>query len=177
MTPETILNTELRIFVYGTLKQGFSNHERYCRGLLRAEPAYLAGRLFKLSARVPVMTVADEQVLGRGSADVGADMELQEKLDAILRERENTKGRDTREVPGGSPRRVCGELLYFGDPVTRLPSIDLLEEFRPGRPSTYNRVLASVTLPDGSERAAWVYIAGFDIGKLEEYKGETWFPD
>jgi gamma-glutamylcyclotransferase (GGCT)/AIG2-like uncharacterized protein YtfP len=171
------MKAELRIFVYGTLKRGFSNHRRYCKGLLRAESAYLIGKLFKLTAQIPVMTVPDEQILARGSGDIAADMQLQEKVESFPRKGKPDKG----EKGGGRGciwKRVCGELLFFDDPETRLPSIDRLEEFRPGRPSTYNRVLVSAVLPeDRSETAAWAYVAGFDTRDLEEYEGDAWFPD
>ena len=167
------MSSELRIFVYGTLKRGFSNHERYCKGLLRAEPACLTGRLYKLTAQIPVMIIPDRQVLARGSADIAADVQTQEKQEASLR-REKTTLEDITGMPGDNWRKVCGELFRFGDPGSRLPSIDFLEDFQPGQPSTYNRVLVPVTLPDGSETTAWVYVAGFDVRDLEEYEGETW---
>jgi gamma-glutamylcyclotransferase (GGCT)/AIG2-like uncharacterized protein YtfP len=164
------MGTELKIFVYGTLKRGFPNHERYCKGLLRAEPACLTGRLFKLTAQIPVMMIPDDHVLVQGSADTSADMRLQEQFQSTL-------PRWEKSTPEGGYRKVYGELLYFGDPETRLPSMDFLEDFQPGKPSTYNRVLASVMLQGGSETAAWVYVAGFDTQGLEEYEGEKWFPD
>jgi gamma-glutamylcyclotransferase (GGCT)/AIG2-like uncharacterized protein YtfP len=170
------MRTELRIFVYGTLKKGFSNHERYCKGLLCAEPAYLTGKLFKLTARIPIMIVPDEHILAQGSRDIAADMQLQEKMESLPRKGKPDKG-EKAGMPGGPWRRVCGELLSFDDPETRLASIDRLEEFRPGRPSTYNRVLVSAVLPDGSETAAWTYVAGFDTRDLEEYEGKAWFPE
>jgi len=156
---------------------GFVNHEKYCKGLLRAEPASLSGRIFKLSARVPVMTVPAEHVLAQGSADIAADMRLQERPESFLRGREDGKERETAVRTGCAWRKVYGELFYFGDPESRLPSLDALEEFKPGQPSVYNRVLVYVMLPDGSETTAWVYVAGSDTGRLEEYEGEKWFPD
>ena len=161
---------ELRIFAYGTLKQGFSNHASYCTGVLRICPARLRGRLFKLNSEIPVMTIPDEDVLVNGTSDIAVDMDVQEKFDATL------KGRETRaESQGGSAwRTVYGELLIFDDPETRLPLLDGLEEFRPGQPSSYLRVLVPVTIFGGIQASAWTYIAAADPAGLEEYMGENW---
>lgn len=157
----------LRVFVYGTLKKGFHNHDRYCAGVLRIEPARLRGRLFRLSPRVPVMTVPEEDILVRGSADIDADMEAQERF---------------ASHPAGGPGAssgvtfVRGELLTFDDPAERLPVLDRFEGFRPGRKSTYVRALVVATVEGGPATSAWAYVAGFDTAGLEEYPGESWDP-
>jgi gamma-glutamylcyclotransferase (GGCT)/AIG2-like uncharacterized protein YtfP len=173
------MRAELRIFVYGTLKRGFSNHQRYCHGLLHAEPAYLVGKLFKLTARIPVLTIPDKHILAFGSGDIDTDLQQQEKMESFLRLGSSSaeERASMASIPGDPWRKVQGELLFFDDPEIRLPSMDFLEDFRPGFPSTYNRVLVSVVLPDGSKTAAWTYIAGFDTRDLEEYDGEVWLPD
>ncbi len=51
---------------------------------------------------------------------------------------------------------VCGELLTFDDPESRLPAIDRLEGFRPGGSSLYRRVLVPATV-NGGQELAWVY--------------------
>src|SRR5208337_876871 len=134
-------------------------------------PAWLQGRLFKLSPQIPAMTVPDEAILVYGTASVAADIEAQEKFESLLR---------SRQAGGPGPSgasswgKVRGELLIFNDPETRLPLLDSLEEFRPGYPSTYKRALVFITLPSGSQTCAWTYIAGFDPARLEEYAGESW---
>jgi gamma-glutamylcyclotransferase (GGCT)/AIG2-like uncharacterized protein YtfP len=174
-SPELKMKSALRIFVYGTLKKNFSNHAQFCTGELRIEPALLRGRLFKLNAQIPVMTIPEADILAHGTMDVALDLEVQEKLESILKR--NRKGSEEFVVKSVDWGTVRGELLFFGDAQTRLPLIDDLEEFVPGGASAYLRVLVNVTLLTGEQTAAWTYIAGFDTGKLEKYDGEVWFPD
>ena len=170
------MKSALRIFVYGTLKKSFSNHAQYCTGVLRLEQALLRGTLFKLNPRAPIMTIPDADILAYGTMNVAEDLEVQEKFESILTPRLKA-GEETPAEKSGDRSIVRGEILFFGDAETRLPMIDSLEDFLPGEPSTYLRVLVNATLLDGHQTSAWTYIAGFDTGKLEKYAGETWFPD
>jgi len=79
------MTSELLVFAYGILKRGFSNHDAHCAGVLRTCPAWLQGRLFKLSAEIPAMTARDEDILVYGTASVAADIEAQEKFESFLR--------------------------------------------------------------------------------------------
>ncbi|WP_404784060.1 gamma-glutamylcyclotransferase [Altericista sp. CCNU0014] len=55
----------LRVFVYGTLKPGQVNYDRYCGDrILQALPAQVRGRLFHLSLGYPGMTSGDAWVQG-----------------------------------------------------------------------------------------------------------------
>lgn len=55
----------VNIFVYGTLKPGESNYQRYCAGkVLRAKRAIAFGQLFALSFGYPAMTLGDSPVQG-----------------------------------------------------------------------------------------------------------------
>lgn len=56
----------LRLFVYGTLKRGFWNHDRFCRGILTVEDAVVCGRLFEASSGIPVLEVPEEDILAVG---------------------------------------------------------------------------------------------------------------
>jgi len=165
------MSSELRVFAYGTLKRGFPNHDTHCAGVLRTYPAWLQGRLFKLSSEIPAMIVPDEDILVHGTASVAADIEAQGEFQSFLTSRQ-------AGGPGSSGAsswgKVRGELLIFNDPETRLPLLDSLEEFQPGCPSTYIRALVFITLPGGSQTSAWTYIAGFDPTGLEEYARESW---
>lgn len=168
------MKAELKIFVYGTLKRGFANHDRYCRGLLRTEPARMRGRLFKLTPGIPIMTVPAEDILGRGSENIAADLELQRRF-ATLCGTEHPRGDKRGDRPGW--KNISGELLVFGDPEAELPRMDNLEDFRPGKPSTYVRALVRAALADGSRVPAWTYVAGCATADLQEYGGEVWYPD
>jgi hypothetical protein len=52
---------------------------------------------------------------------------------------------------------VQGELQTFDDPADRLAAIDALEDFHPGAPSLYLRVLLPVRR-NAECVAAWVYV-------------------
>ena len=55
----------LRVFVYGTLKPGEANYQRYCAGkLVNAQRAMVLGKLFALPAGYPAMTLGDIPVQG-----------------------------------------------------------------------------------------------------------------
>ena len=59
----------LRLFVYGTLKRGFWNHDRFCRGVLTVEDAVVRGRLFETSSGIPVLQVPEEDILAVGTTN------------------------------------------------------------------------------------------------------------
>jgi gamma-glutamylcyclotransferase (GGCT)/AIG2-like uncharacterized protein YtfP len=107
----------LAMFVYGTLKRGERNHERYCSGARRAEEGAVRGKLYDLPHfAYPELIVPEESVRALGTNEYAGDVELQERLS---RERQ-----PTLEGP-----MVFGEIFFFDDPVSRLPAIDRLEGF------------------------------------------------
>jgi gamma-glutamylcyclotransferase (GGCT)/AIG2-like uncharacterized protein YtfP len=65
--------------------------------------------------------------------------------------------------------RVWGEVYEVLDSATVLPALDEIEGYRPEDPdrSLYVRSPATVTLPDGSERTAWVYFYNAPLGQAE----------
>lgn len=55
----------LQVFVYGTLKPGESNYQRYCsRKVLEAKRAIALGQLFALPFGYPAMTLGESPVQG-----------------------------------------------------------------------------------------------------------------
>ncbi|MFB6276352.1 MAG: gamma-glutamylcyclotransferase [Halothece sp.] len=55
----------MRVFVYGTLKPGEANFERYCGGKVsKVTPAYTFGHLYALPVGYPAMTTGDTEVSG-----------------------------------------------------------------------------------------------------------------
>jgi Uncharacterized conserved protein len=55
----------LKVFVYGTLKPGESNYQRYCAGKVVEEIEAIAfGQLFNLPLGYPAMTLGDNSVHG-----------------------------------------------------------------------------------------------------------------
>ncbi len=142
----------LRLFVYGTLKRGYWNHDAFCRGALEIPEAQVRGRLYE-GPGFPVLEVPDEDVLAYGTANPLADLATQAGLS-------DSMGSDPRALPeratAGAWGAVYGELLTFDDPDSRLPAIDRLEGFRPGGSSLYRRVLVPATVY-GAHELAWVY--------------------
>ena len=144
----------ITLFVYGTLKRGYSNHEEYCRGVLAVEEALVRGCLYIRPDRIPFLEVPEGDVLATGTADSAADAVTQE---CLARDIEPWLLAESPPVPPLSGRGVVyGELLEFDDPETRLPAIDRLEGFRPGGRSLYRRVLVPVRVKE-SFTVAWTY--------------------
>ncbi len=144
----------IALFVYGTLKRGYSNHEDYCRGVLAIENAIVRGQLYIRPDRIPFLEVPERDVLATGTADPAADAATQEHLAGDIGSRRLTKSPPDPRASCGAV--VHGELLIFDDPETRLPAIDRLEGFRPGGRSLYRRVLVPVRVKD-SFTVAWTY--------------------
>ena len=55
----------LPVFVYGTLRRGFANHDRFCFDVLEVVPAWATGRLYDLPYGFPAMVPArDGRAIG-----------------------------------------------------------------------------------------------------------------
>ena len=151
MNPDEALNKNtditISIFVYGTLKRGYRNHDRFCRSALEIQPATTWGRLYDLPAGYPVLVVPKSAILAHGTSDPLADAEIQMQIDS------GTLSFD-RQI--GDWDLIQGELVTFIDPLRDLPPIDQLEGFRPGGDSMYQRVLVAVNSGQ-SPCVAWVY--------------------
>ena len=137
----------LTMFVYGTLKRGERNHERYCSGVLRVEVGTVRGELYDLPHfGYPELIVPEESVRAFGTDDPARDADMQERL------------------AHGHPSTleghlVSGEILHFDDAGSRLPGIDRLEGFDPADASSlYRRVLLPVEPEIGRALLAWAYV-------------------
>lgn len=146
----------LRLFVYGTLKHGWWNHDRFCAGYASWREAEVLGRLYQVPAGYPMLRVPEETVLGEGSAAIRQDLALQARMDRVLALHPDLGGPIALPEAWGPIR---GELLTFDDPAERLRAIDRLEGFVPGGPSLYRRALVPAML-DGEPDpiAAWAYV-------------------
>ncbi len=72
-----------RVFVYGTLLSGMSNHDRYCGDALTIEPAVTTGRLYHLPYGFPAMFDSpDGQVFGEVMSFPDIEQTL-ERLDRL----------------------------------------------------------------------------------------------
>jgi hypothetical protein len=59
----------LDVFVYGTLKRGQRNHERFCQGALAVREATVRGQLYDLPFGFPALVVPKEDVQAAGTTD------------------------------------------------------------------------------------------------------------
>jgi gamma-glutamylcyclotransferase (GGCT)/AIG2-like uncharacterized protein YtfP len=99
--------------------------------------------------------VPQEDIRAIGTEDPIHDASVQRRL-----------GRTRVYRPDATP--VPGELFVFDDPEERLPALDRLEGFVPGRPSLYRRVLIAAETAGGACGLAWAYV-------IEESSG-TYLP-
>lgn len=143
----------LRLFVYGTLKRGFANHEHFCQGHLDVREAEIRGRLYD-GPGFPLLQVPDEDILAEGTGRAMHDLAVQ--LRTADQFRSASRSAD-RSAVAGSWDTVHGELFSFSDPEARLPAIDRLEGFNPGHRSLYRRVLVPVAIGAACE-VTWVYV-------------------
>jgi len=137
----------LRLFVYGTLKRGFWNHDRFCTRAISIKPATTWGRLYHLPAGFPALEVPETCILAHGTADPITDARTQNST-------ELSGNAMTR--PEGDWDLVHGELMTFANPAFDLPPIDRLEGFNPNCHSMYQRVLVAVS-SENQIRSVWLY--------------------
>lgn len=140
----------ITLFVYGTLKSGFPNHDRFCRNAIDIQPSTVWGRLYDLGA-YPALEVPAESILAHGTADPLADAATQARLTADM------AIPAAEAQPAGDWDSIHGELITFPDPIQNLPPLDYLEGFRPGQPSLYHRVLVPAQA-NFRPTCAWVYV-------------------
>ena len=163
MNPTELSNANttvmLRLFVYSTLKRGFWNHDRFCRGVLTVQDAVVRGRLFETSSGIPVLQVPEEDILAVGTTNPLADVATQAHVTARMSNPKPIPDRLPNKGTGAPWGPVYGELFTFDDPENRLPAIDRLEGFHPGGPCLYRRVLIPVRT-NGVELPAWLYVVG-----------------
>ncbi len=66
--PNDTATLTITLFVYGTLKRGFWNHDRFCRNAIDIRPATTWGRLYLLPASYPALEVPESSILAHGTA-------------------------------------------------------------------------------------------------------------
>lgn len=132
------------LFVYGTLKRGSPNHDRFCESALKTEEARACGDLYDLPFGFPALVVSEKSIYAVGTTDYASDAAKQHRL--------NGSGLS----PESEGPRVYGEIFTFDNPEKRLPALDRLEGFDPMVSSFYRRVLFPVE-SSGSFTLAWAY--------------------
>ncbi len=147
--------SQLCLFVYGTLKRGYNNHQRFCQGVLTVEEATVCGRLYHLPVGYPRLVVPRKSILAHGTTDVRADVALQNEWSVRWKEWPD----DVGGAVSADWDLVCGEILTFDDPEMRLPALDQLEGFDLYGTSLYQRVLLPVqSTVTSSDVIVWTYV-------------------
>ena len=137
---------DLPVFVYGTLKSGFGNHNRFCKNAYSVQSATVNGTLYDVG--LPYLTIDKIHTFGAGSMDYKQDAKLLAKLRFDLDQK-------TQNVEPINP--VHGELICFDD-WNELYNLDSLEGFTgKGGYNHYNRVLTTCWIGN-CEEACWVYV-------------------
>ncbi len=116
----------------------------------------MRGQLYDLPSGYPALVVPEEDIRAVGTVDPIHDASEQQRF-----------ARAEVHRPDGT--LVSGELFTFDDPEERLPALDRLEGFDPGRPSLYRRVLIPAETSGGAGVLAWAYV-------VEESSG-VYLPD
>lgn len=165
---------QFTIFAYGTLKRGFSLHGAYCAGAVSIRRAHIRGRLFRGPEGYPFLKIPEEDILAPGTADPVADAALQARMTRDALQRPVTIR--VKDSLAGGWMLIRGELMTFNDPRIRLPLLDQLEEFHPGVPSLYRRVIAPAREGRGTSVPAWVYICGPLAARLQKIGANEWLP-
>jgi gamma-glutamylcyclotransferase (GGCT)/AIG2-like uncharacterized protein YtfP len=158
-------NQQLRIFVYGTLKRGYWNHDRFCSQAVSIEPATTWGRLYHLPAGFPALEIPTCRILAHGTTDPLADTQLQSGIELT---------ENAMICPEGDWDLIHGELITFNNPGVDLPPIDRLEGFNPHGHCMYDRVLMAINA-EYTECVSWVYRYRFEHSGRRVNEG-MWVP-
>jgi gamma-glutamylcyclotransferase (GGCT)/AIG2-like uncharacterized protein YtfP len=142
--------TVIRLFVYGTLKRGGWNHDRFCHSAIKIETATVWGRLFHLPAGFPALVIHESSILAAGTGDPLADAAVQADFAARI------AAGTGQSHPEGDWDLVKGEIITLGTPDRELPPIDRLEGFHHDNRCMYQRVLV-IAQTKKAKQPAWVY--------------------
>ncbi len=166
---------DFRLFVYGTLKQGFVNHERFFPGGAESRPACVPGVLFDTPWNHPVARIPSNCILAYGSSSVCADLAVQCQFRSWVDPNAAVKSTDS---PYFSGQILQGEILILDDPDRDLPKLDAFEEYTPGSSSSRFQRILVWTLWGDLWIAAWMYAGGsiFENHKFQEIPTGSWPP-
>ncbi len=131
----------ISVLVYGTLKRGQWNHDRFCRHALDIRPATTVGRLYDLPAGFPALEIPEETILANGTDDPVVDAETQASfaaLDLAILEAD------------GDWDVVHGELITFADSTAskgsaRAGTVSTVAPWWPPGPTRASKLPGSTT--------------------------------
>ena len=162
------MNTETRLFAYGTLKQGSPVHDQLCRGVRSVLSARLWGRLYELPSGCPALLVPPEARLGDATPDAEADhvrLGASQHIPIAAFSREGW-------------RPVVGQLITLADYRTVWPVLDAWEDAMPDSPVLFRRAIVRIERANGVPITAWTYIVPqLPEGSRELVTGEWPVPE
>jgi len=163
----------LRLFVYGTLKKGFGNHNFYCNGAT-IENAILYGKLYQ-SGGLPYASVEFEDFECIATLKNEEDYKLQEDLQLEVKNGFLFNSFQNTDC-------IKGELITF-DNWEMISKLDALEGFfstLEPQLNHYTRILTTCQTAAKKEFSCWVYnvgekytLKGAELIKNGVYDGRT----
>lgn len=150
-------STPFNLFAYGTLKRGFGNHKRFCRGAVQVTSARVWGRLYLLKASYPALEVPGECILAYATGRAHEDSQACAEANADAQ-----RGMAMTEA-AGDWGWVHGEILCLTPSDSLIAALDDLEGFVPGKGGLYSRVL-TYAHTNAALVAAWMYV---QMGEIE----------
>ncbi|UZP68501.1 gamma-glutamylcyclotransferase [Desulfovibrio mangrovi] len=146
------MSSPFRLFVYGTLKLGGDNHDRYCRDAVAITPALLKGRIVERPEGYPTLFVPPDLIMAYGSTAYEMDADLcGSSVPSHMSPPQYLKPC----LPWG---HVFGHVLLFHKARPYMEHLDMLEDFFLDRPCMYERVLVPVW-SIGDLLSCWTYIS------------------
>jgi len=142
-----------RLFVYGTLKKGFGNHDYYCKGAT-VETAMVQGKLYQKGS-LPYASIEYENYECIASKKNEKDFAIQEELQS--------------EVENGflfnafrDSECIKGELITFEnwEMVSKLDSLEGFFSINEPNLNHYTRVLTTCRTATNEEFSCWMYNVG-----------------
>lgn len=157
------LETSIHFFFYGTLMRGECRHDLVAPWLVRAEPARVWGRLYRLDAGYPALEVPPDSVLAEGTEDPLFDTATGQ-----------WRAAQPLTMHGGDWGWVHGEVALLREPTHAVPPLDAYEEVRSGESCLYKRVLITAAGERDTLRV-WTYVRTTGTGGIPIPSG-VWTP-
>ena len=139
------MKTELKLFVYGSLKLGECNDHVIKDWVLSSEAASLKGRMYMRPDEYPALFLSESGTLG--SLDYAQDLKWDEGI----------------EPQEGSV--ISGQFLRLNSAEEALKVLDHFEGYFPGQQSEYLRVAVKVRTKGGVENC-WTYVGAGEPDSL-----------
>ncbi len=151
---------KIALFVYGTLKQGYSNFDNFCSGANQIIEAKVSGNIYNYDkgfSGFPVAKIPNSSIFSKMSQSLGRD------LGAYLELVKTSKFEWLFEEEGFG--QINGELMIFEDTPSnlqeRFSALDYLENINPKAGIShlgYTRVVTVAETKDGKFIPCFMYI-------------------